>query len=184
MSPRTKALGALIAGVLLVSGCAEAQAAPTSAYRAYDGPWLPVVVAEPTPTATVAPEPSYSPTPRPTPRPTPKPSAAPRPPQRGPVAPSGFPRGAVRISGVATWYCDPAWPSPCAAGFGWRGAYAAAGPELRRALGPHWRGRIVWVNGVRVQLIDWCACGGNHVIDVYHLTWRKIPHPDEVTIRW
>lgn len=39
---------------------------------------------------------------------------------------------------------------------------AAAGPKLRAALGPNWRGKIVTVhaNGrtVRVRLTDWCQC--------------------------
>lgn len=86
------------------------------------------------------------------------------------------------ISGVATWYCEPG-VSVCTHGYSSGGAYAAAGPELRRALG-HWRGRYVYVNGVRVQLVDWCACGGNHIIDVYHATWLRIPHPSRATIRW
>lgn len=40
------------------------------------------------------------------------------------------------------------------------------------------------LNGVPVRLIDWCACGGDHVIDVYHATWVKIPHPNAVVVRW
>jgi hypothetical protein len=85
--------------------------------------------------------------------------------------------------GVATYYCWPAGGSRCTHGFPASGAYGAAGPELRAALG-HWRGKTVYVNGVRVKLIDWCFCGGNHVIDVYHSTWVKIPHQSHVTIRW
>jgi hypothetical protein len=37
---------------------------------------------------------------------------------------------------------------------------------------------------VAVTLIDWCACGGNHVIDVYHSTWVLIPDREWVTVRW
>jgi hypothetical protein len=91
--------------------------------------------------------------------------------------------GDGRVTGVATWYCWPAYPSRCASGYPAGGKYAAAGPELRRALG-HWRGRYVFVNGVRVRLIDWCACGGDHVIDVYHSTWTSIPNQSHVTITW
>jgi hypothetical protein len=35
-----------------------------------------------------------------------------------------------------------------------------------------------------VILIDWCACGGDHVIDVYHDTWVTIPHPSKAVITW
>lgn len=113
--------------------------------------------------------------------------ASPRPsvPQRPTVRPtraSGVVAGIVRVSGVATWYCEPG-VSPCTSGYPWSGAYGAAGPALRAALG-NWRGRTVHVNGVAVTLIDFCQCGGNHVIDVYHATWLTIPHPDSVTIRW
>lgn len=87
------------------------------------------------------------------------------------------------VEGAATWYCWPSYPSRCTHGFPSGGAYAAAGPKLRAALG-NWRGRSVWVNGVRLTLADWCACGGDHVIDVYHFTWLKIPHPDHVIITW
>jgi hypothetical protein len=42
------------------------------------------------------------------------------------------------------------------------GLVAAAGPELRRALGRHWRGRVVRVvagdRSVVVRLVDWCQC--------------------------
>lgn len=85
---------------------------------------------------------------------------------------------------MATWYCDPSWPSPCTAGYNWRGAYAAAGPVLRAALGPHYKGRHVWVNGVEVTIVDFCACGGDHVIDVYHKAWLTIPDPEHAVVRW
>jgi hypothetical protein len=84
---------------------------------------------------------------------------------------------------MATYYCWPAGGSICTRGYPASGAYGAAGPELRAALG-HWRGRTVYVNGVSVTLIDWCACGGNHVIDVYHSTWVRIPNQSHATITW
>jgi len=115
--------------------------------------------------------------PRRVPQPKPR-TETPRPPRSRPHQGSD---GTVR--GTATWYCWPAYPSRCTAGYPSNGAYAAAGPELRRALG-HWRGRSVYVNGVRVTLIDWCACGGDHVIDVYHATWLRIPHPSSAVITW
>jgi rare lipoprotein A (peptidoglycan hydrolase) len=56
--------------------------------------------------------------------------------------------GAAR-KGVASWYA-------------WHPSEAAAGPALRRMLGPAWRGKTVTVraNGrsVRVRLTDWCQC--------------------------
>lgn len=61
---------------------------------------------------------------------------------------------AQSVSGYATWYSVGS------------GIYAAAGPALRNALGPGWRGRYVLVCSgprcVRVKLIDWCACGERH----------------------
>jgi len=100
------------------------------------------------------------------------------------VAPRPRPAlGGGPVRGVATWYCEPG-VSVCTAGYDWRGAYGAAGPALRAALGPRWRGRTVYVNGVAVRLVDWCACGGGHVIDVYHATWLLIPHPSEAVVTW
>ena len=58
--------------------------------------------------------------------------------------------GSAGIRGLATWY--DAAPGE-----------AAAGPTLRDALGPRWRGRVVKVTtdqgSVLVRLTDWCACG-------------------------
>lgn len=55
----------------------------------------------------------------------------------------------AEASGVASWYR-------------WRHGEAAAGPALRRVLGPAWRGRTVLVHhggrSVRVVLTDWCQC--------------------------
>ena len=79
--------------------------------------------------------------------------------------------GEQLASGSATWYCNPGI-SRCTKGFPAGGAYAAAGPALRAALGSSWRGHRVGVCNasrcVTVRLIDWCACGGDHVIDLYH----------------
>jgi hypothetical protein len=60
--------------------------------------------------------------------------------------------GSVLVGGYATWF-DPSCQH-C----------AAAGPELRRALGPDWRGTLIDVGGpggasVSVVLSDFCACG-------------------------
>lgn len=122
---------------------------------------------------------------------TPEPSHRPRPevhqiaqakPVKVPPGGGSSRTGGHRIVGVATWFCEPG-VSVCTRGFPASGAYAAAGPELRAALG-HWRGRYVFVNGVRVQLTDWCACSGDHVIDVYHSTWLRIPHPNHAVVTW
>lgn len=56
---------------------------------------------------------------------------------------------AVLLAGTATWY-------PAQMG------HAAAGPALRAALGPSWRGRAVLAchrgRCARVRLTDWCQC--------------------------
>ena len=90
-------------------------------------------------------------------------------------------------SGSATWYCQ-AGVSVCAAGYP-GGLYAAAGPELRVGA---WRGRIVRVCGsghcVWVKLIDWCACGGSHLIDLYSDAFRRLAPTSagavRVTVSW
>ena len=92
------------------------------------------------------------------------------------------------ISGNASWYCD-AGVSPCTAdhpdtsGFN---AYAAAGPRLRAAIGPNWRGRVVSVDGIRVKLIDWCQCyqgeSNEKLIDLYRDVFLRTG--SQITIRW
>jgi rare lipoprotein A (peptidoglycan hydrolase) len=67
--------------------------------------------------------------------------------------------------------------------------YAAAGPGLRVGA---WRGRVVEVcSGGRcvwVTLIDWCACGGNHLIDLYSDAFRQLAPLSSgalrVSVRW
>ena len=69
------------------------------------------------------------------------------------------------------------------------GLYAAAGAELR--IG-EWRGRRVTVcrgsDCVRVTLIDWCACAGDRVIDLYGDAFRRLASLSTgtipVTVRW
>lgn len=59
-----------------------------------------------------------------------------------------------RVSGSATYYA-------------YHRGQAAAGPGLRRALGPTWRGQTVVVNGTLVVVLtDWCLCKGNRIIDL------------------
>ena len=66
--------------------------------------------------------------------------------------PTGNPGAARPLRGYATWYSSPSG--------------AAAGPALRDALGPGWRGRSVVVASsgasVVVRLTDWCACGARN----------------------
>lgn len=81
------------------------------------------------------------------------------------AAPRGMPSTlghlseAPHLTGLATWYVVP-------------GRVAAAGAEVRRWLGPGWRGESVTVCRatseacVRVRLVDWCACPGRRVIDL------------------
>ena len=92
------------------------------------------------------------------------------------------------LRGAASWYCR-AGVSPCTythpdgGGFD---AYAAAGPKLRAAIGPGWRGMVISVDGISVKLIDWCQCyqGEPHekLLDLYYDVYRRTG--GSVTIRW
>jgi hypothetical protein len=110
---------------------------------------------------------------------------------RTPVEPAtGGAAGATShvLSGPASWYCR-AGVSPCTythpdgGGFD---AYAAAGPKLRAAIGPAWRGTIVYVDGIRVKLIDWCQCYKGErqekLLDLYYDVYARTG--GSVTIRW
>ena len=109
--------------------------------------------------------------------------------QRNTVASGGdvAPTGAARVRGTATWYCVPG-VSRCHHAYS-GGMYAAAGAELR--IGK-WRGRKVTVcqgdQCVRVTLIDWCACAGDRVIDLYGDAFRRLAPLSagriRVTVRW
>lgn len=109
------------------------------------------------------------------------PQAAPRPLAEAvaPRQPAAAPRGGG-IAGQASWYCL-AGRSACHHSYPdgpGRDLYAAAGPRLRAALGPAWRGRTVTVCAARcarVRLVDWCQCYAGRsiekVIDLYHDAW-------------
>ena len=62
------------------------------------------------------------------------------------MSPIGFGRSAASVTGIASWFRSPAGVS-------------AAGPGLRAALGPGWRGMRVTVTGPAgsavVTLGDW-----------------------------
>lgn len=88
--------------------------------------------------------------------------------------PAGHPATTLLVAGWSTWYA-------------WRPGEAAAGPALRRALGPGWRGSIVTVCAhsqnlrvtcARVVLSDWCLCGSRHgrptVIDLDARTFARL----------
>jgi len=89
--------------------------------------------------------------------------------------------------GSATWYCKTG-VSACHNAYP-GGYYAAAGPALRVG---NWRGRVVRVCGsgscVNVQLVDWCACGGSHIIDLYSDAFQRLAPLNagavQVTVRW
>lgn len=100
---------------------------------------------------------------------------------------SKVPRGRIRARGAATWYCVPG-VSACHRDYS-SGLYAAAGAELRVG---DWRGRKVAVCAgdrcVRVTLVDWCACVGDRVIDLYGDAFRRLAPLSEgvlrVSVRW
>ena len=90
--------------------------------------------------------------------------------------------GSVRATGPASWYCKTG-VSICHHAYS-GGMYAAAGPKLRVG---NWRGRVVKVCGsgscVSVKLIDWCACGGGRVIDLYSDAFRRLAPLSQGTVR-
>jgi hypothetical protein len=90
-------------------------------------------------------------------------------------------------SGSATWYCKPG-VSVCPSSYS-GGYYAAAGPALRVGA---WRGRVVRVCGsgscINVRLVDWCACGGSHIIDLFSDAFQRLAPLNagalRVTVSW
>lgn len=113
--------------------------------------------------------------------------AAPKPVVVAVPTPTPKPRTTRSISGNASWYCR-AGVSICTNGYpdgGGFDAYAAAGPRLRAALGD-WRGRIVYVDGIRVRLVDWCQCyageSNEKLLDLYYDVFSRTGSP--VTVRW
>ena len=116
-----------------------------------------------------------------------RPTAAVEVPIPEPKAEPKAPPGKIRARGDATWYCV-AGVSACHRDYG-GGLYAAAGSELRVG---DWRGRTVTVCGggacIPVTLVDWCACEGDRVIDLYGDAFRRLAPLGEgvlgVTVRW
>jgi len=89
---------------------------------------------------------------------------------------------AATLSGWATWFRSPSGVS-------------AAGPALRAALGPGWRGTVVTVtaNGrlTTTKLGDWCQCADRHgrptLIDLDRVSFAALAEPSRgviaVTVR-
>jgi hypothetical protein len=113
------------------------------------------------------------------PKPRPKPPA--------PQAVRSTSGGSHRVAGTASWYCLTG-VSACHYAYP-GGMYAAAGSELRVG---NWRGRTVRVcSGSRcisVTLIDWCACSGSRVIDLYSDAFKRLAPLDtgllKVSVSW
>lgn len=120
----------------------------------------------PEPRLVVAPKVVAAATPRPAPQPAPRIAAG----------------ATARATGPASWYCKPG-VSACHYAYS-GGMYAAAGPKLRVG---NWRGRVVRVCGsgscVTVKLIDWCACGGGRVIDLYSDAFRRLAPLSQGTVK-
>jgi len=92
---------------------------------------------------------------------------------RSVAKPQGIRLTGHHASGTATWYCKTG-VSVCHHDYP-GGQYAAAGGPLRVG---DWRGRRVQVCGggrcIIVTLIDWCACGNGHIIDLYSDAFRRL----------
>ena len=189
---RLRVVASLVVGAtLVIAATAAAGLEPSPVQSIPESAFGPVVLdrAAPAPPA----EPASKPNLRPLADPLPPALLAERPqpslPNPKAIALTVGPRTAHSISGLASWYCR-AGSSICTAshpdvrGFD---AYAAAGPRLRAALGADWRGRIVYVDGIRVKLIDWCKCTGGStgvekLLDLYYDVFARTG--SKVTIRW
>ena len=89
------------------------------------------------------------------------------------------PRTSIALRGTATWFRSPSGVS-------------AAGPALRAALGPGWRGtRVKVCHGGRclwTVLGDWCLCRDDRVIDLHAPLFARLAPLSrgvlEVTVKW
>lgn len=84
------------------------------------------------------------------------------------IAASLTPADPELVRGIASWYR-------------WRPGEAAAGPALRSALGPGWRGQLVRACAgercVTVRLTDWCGCPRGRVIDLDRAAFALLELP-------
>lgn len=209
---RVLALLVVFAGTSTIAAHAASGFQPGSPSPIPESAWRPVTVPSPAPGALAAPSPGATgpelapvfdpfvatPPPerarpsleapdaivvvRPTPTPTPRPATG----SSGGSGGSGTSTSHA-ISGAASWYCR-AGVSICTVDHpdtGGFDAYAAAGPRLRDAIGD-WRGRIVYVDGIRVKLIDWCQCyrgePNEKLLDLYYDVYARVG--GSVTVRW
>lgn len=205
MRPRL-ALAAALTGIVVLA--ATATAMPPTPTTRVTGPFTPITIpidARPDPAATrtdppfdalLAPVPATLGEPGAAPVPTLAPRRQPAPTARAVRKQPPVPKTTHVLRGAASWYCNQdgsrAQLSVCHNRYpdtGGFNAYAAAGPKLRAALGggDRWRGRIVYVDGVRVKLVDWCQClggssGREKLIDLYYDVFRRTG--GSVTIRW
>jgi len=93
--------------------------------------------------------------------------------------PTSRPGPSYSVEGTATWYR-------------YVQGKAAAGPELRRALGRSWRGQVVTVTrggrSVVVRLNDWCACPGGRIVDLDRRDFARLADPSrgvlKVVVSW
>ena len=105
-----------------------------------------------------------------------------------PIVVAIAPKTTHAIYGYASYYCRDSF-SPCTTDHpddGGLDRYAAAGPRLRAAIGSAWRGKVVYVDGIRVKLIDWCQCyegrSNEKLLDLYWDVYDRTG--SRVTVRW
>lgn len=82
-----------------------------------------------------------------------------------------------QLAGSSTWYA-------------WHPGEAAAGPGLRRWLGPDWRGTVITViapgcgcKPIAVRLTDWCLCRDDRIVDLDAASFAKLSPLDRGIIR-
>jgi len=93
------------------------------------------------------------------------------------ATPAPTPRATSFVQGIASWYCR-AGVSVCHSAYPPESMSAAACTDLRAAIGPGWRGKVVNVDNrrgtvIRVMLVDWCA-STDKLIDLYASAFSAI----------
>ena len=177
----------LVAGAFAIAANAAVGLEPNAQAPIPDSAFRPVTVAAPSPS--VVPAPARTPDLREIREPAiEEPPGARAQPSIPAARPIVVAKTRYSISGAASWYCR-AGQSPCTfehPDTSRVDAYAAAGPRLRAAIGASWRGRIVLVDGIRVQLIDWCQCyqgqSNEKLLDLYYDVYARTG--SKVVVRW